>query len=186
MDGKSSKRGLPPSKQGSPAASRAAPRIALEEAVESGQVTAVAELLRPYARSLSTSHSAQDLAAELAGLPGDYAPPRGRLLLGRVDGRAEGCVALRPLEPRVCEMKRLYVRPEARGTGLGGRLVRRAIADAAALGYERMRLDTLPEMETALNLYRRLGFRPIASYNANPIPGALFFELDLRAGAPGV
>ncbi len=174
----------PDSTAAAPSASRAAARIGLEEALRPDQVAEVQRLVEQYTRSLDISLCFQDLHAELEGLPGDYARPRGRRLLGRVDGRPAGCVALRPLEAGVCEMKRLYVELEARGTGLGGLLARRAIAGAKALGYERMRLDTLPRMDTAQALYRRLGFRRIGNYNDNPIPDTLFFELDLRADAP--
>ena len=154
--------------------------LAVVAAQQPGQVNEARRLFEAYERSLNVSLCFQGLEQELAGLPGDYAAPRGRLLLGLVDGLARGCVALRPLEPGVCEMKRLYVQPEARGTGLGLLLARRVSAEAAALGYGRMRLDTLPQLEAAQALYRRLGFRPIANYNGNPIAGALFFELDLR------
>jgi putative acetyltransferase len=157
-------------------------RLSVVTAVQPGEVSEARGLFEAYAQSLNVSLCFQGFDEELAGLPGDYAAPRGRLLLGLVDGQARGCAALRPLEPGVCEMKRLYVRPEARGTGLGELLARRIIAEAAALGYARMRLDTLPQMEAAQALYRRLGFRPIGNYNGNPIPGAVFFELDLGAG----
>lgn len=168
----------------SPSAARAGASVGLEEALHPDQLVEVQRLVEEYARSLDISPCFQDLHAELAGLPGDYAPPRGLLLLGRLDGRPAGCVALRPLDAGVCEMKRLYVRPEARGTGLGGQLVRRAIAQAAALGYARMRLHTLPRMGVAVAMYRRLGFRPIAGYEDHPLPDSLYFELDLRADAP--
>jgi ribosomal protein S18 acetylase RimI-like enzyme len=107
-------------------------------------------------------------------LPGSYAPPRGTLLLAR----GAGCVALRPLDETTCELKRLYVRPEARGTGLG-RLLSQAVAEARTLGYARMRLDTLPGMEAAQGLYAQLGFREIPPYRPNPIRRARFLELEL-------
>jgi len=158
--------------------------MSVVEAAAPAQVALARGLFEAYARSLNFSLCFQGFDQELAGLPGDYAAPRGRLLLGLLDGETRGCVALRPLEPGACEMKRLYVRPEARGTGLGLLLARCVVAEARALDYTRMCLDTLPQMETAQALYRRLGFRPIGNYNGNPILGTLFFELDLRAGIP--
>lgn len=119
----------------------------------------------------------QDFATELAELPGAYAPPNGALLLARVDGRAAGCIAMKSLEPpRICEMKRLFVRPEFRGLALGEQLVRRLLDEARTAGYASMRLDTLPSMVGAQRLYQRLGFTDIPAYCANPVPGARFLE----------
>src|SRR5437867_26981 len=153
-------------------------RIRLAEVAEDLAVVRV--LFREYADSLGIDLGFQGFDAELAGLPGEYAPPRGRLLLAHDDDRALGCAALRPLELDACEAKRLYVRPQARGCGLGRRLAGALVAEARAIGYARMRLDTLPGMTEAIALYRALGFRPIPPYVHNPVPGALFLEKDLR------
>ena len=113
-------------------------------------------------------------------MPGDYAPPEGRLLLAQYDGALAGCVALHKLEPHVCEMKRLYLRRQFRGKGAGRALAESIIWEARALGYRRMRLDTVePIMQDAVAMYRRLGFTEIAAYRSNPIPGAMYMELEL-------
>jgi ribosomal protein S18 acetylase RimI-like enzyme len=132
-------------------------------------------MLREYAAWLEIDLCFQNFEEELAGLPGEYSPPRGRLLIAE----SAGCVALRPLEEDVCEMKRLYVRPEGRGSGLGRRLALALIEEARGIGYRRMRLDTMPKMGGAQRLYESLGFRDIAAYRYNPEPGARFLELDL-------
>ena len=133
-----------------------------------------------YGESLHFDLCFQHFDQELRDLPGLYAPPRGRLVLAEVDGRSAGCVALKPLGSGVCEMKRLYVRPEYRGLGLGATLAKRVIADARDAGYHSMRLDTIAGvMDRAIALYRSLGFRDIPPYYTNPVPNALYFELEL-------
>lgn len=144
------------------------------------QIAAVRELFLEYAQSLNFSLCFQSFEQELAGLPGDYAPPHGRLVLATSRHRPAGCVALHKTAPEICEMKRLYVRPEFRGTGLGRQLAEHIIAEARNIGYHRIRLDTVePVMQTAVALYRRLGFQEIPPYRPNPIAGALYMELPL-------
>jgi putative acetyltransferase len=136
-------------------------------------------LFEEYAASLGFDLSFQDFKRELAGLPGEYASPGGAILLACEGDLVQGCVALRPMGQGICEMKRLYVRPGFRGRALGRGLGEAVIAEAIALGYRKMRLDTVPAMTEAIALYRSLGFRSIEPYRANPIPGAMFFEKDL-------
>jgi len=138
------------------------------------------ELFLEYGDSLGFNLCFQSFEQELAGLPGGYAPPEGVLLLAEYDGALAGCVALHKLEPHVCEMKRLYLRPQFRGKGAGRALAETVIWEARAIGYRRMRLDTVePVMQDAVALYRHLGFTEIAAYRPNPIQGAMYMELEL-------
>ena len=146
-------------------------------------MAAVREIFQEYAEGLGIDLRFQQFDAELAGLPGDYAEPRGALLLATVDGELAGCCALRPLDtadyPNTSEMKRLYVRKAFRGFGLW-RLLTEAILDAARpVGYASVLLDTLNEMDTARNLYADLGFEEIPPYYHNPISGAHYLKVNL-------
>jgi putative acetyltransferase len=154
--------------------------FSVTQAASPDQVSAVRELFLEYAKSLNFSLCFQSFEKELAELPGEYTPPDGRLLLATHSSQLAGCVALHKLENDICEMKRLYVRPEFRGKGLGRVLAERLVADAREIGYKRLRLDTVePVMRNAVGLYRKLGFREIAPYRENPIESALYMELAL-------
>ena len=153
--------------------------IGIEPARFPEDLALVRTLWREYAEGLGIDLGFQDFEAELAGLPGKYAPPGGRLLLAHRGSEELGCVALRPLSDGACEMKRLYVRPAARGEQLGRKLAERICEEARATGYSRICLDTLSTMSAAIGLYTSLGFRPIEPYVFNPIPGALFLGREL-------
>ena len=152
-------------------------------AVTQADLAAAASLFRAYAASLPIDLAYQGFEAELAALPGKYAPQHGALLLARgKDGASLGCVALRAIEPEgCCEMKRLYVSPEGRGLGLGKALVQAILSEAAKLGYREIRLDTLPTMTGALALYRKMGFEPVAAYYDTPIAGTVFLAKRLSS-----
>ena len=143
------------------------------------------ELMLEYAKWLEFDLCFQGFDEELQSLPGKYSPPQGRLLLAFVEGRLAGMGAFRPTaNPEACEMKRLYVRPGFRGHALGRRIAENLIREAGVCGYERMRLDTVPgKMDSAIALYRELGFREIPPYYSTPVSGTLFMELLLPRGA---
>lgn len=143
------------------------------------RVEAARRLFEEYAASLAFDLAFQGWSQELAGLPGAYTPPGGALLLLVEGDKTLGCVALRRLDALTAEMKRLYLRPEGRGRGLGSVLAQAALTEARRLGYRRVRLDTVPGMEAAQAIYRTLGFQPIAPYRENPIQGAAFLEIEL-------
>ena len=155
------------------------PAITIQPAAGAGDIVAAKALCRAYAASLDFDLAYQDFEAELADFPGQYAPPGGALLLGRLDGAVVGVVALRDLGRGISEMKRLYVTAEARGSGLGLALTEAIIAEGRCLGYRAMRLDTVTgQHDRAIRLYEGLGFRPIPAYYASPIPGTLYMQLD--------
>lgn len=151
---------------------------------EAPELSDIEALFRAYAAGLPVDLSAQGFDRELAELPGAYAPPKGALLIARGgDGAALGCIALRPLSESACEVKRLFVRPQARGTGVGKALVAAIIDAAAGIGYREIKLDTLDHMQGAVRLYRSFGFAPIPSYGTHPYEGLVCFgkTLDPRS-----
>jgi ribosomal protein S18 acetylase RimI-like enzyme len=168
---------------GSDGASGRTSRIELRRPDTSLELSNAATILREYGASLAIDLCFQNFEAELAGLPGDYATPGGRLLLAYVDGELAGCGALRALADsdyaNACEMKRLYVRPAFRRYGLGRALAQALLDEARQAGYSAMLLDTLDAMESARELYASLGFEEIAPYYFNPIPGAHYLKADL-------
>lgn len=154
--------------------------LQIGQATSLAQIAQARELFLEYAQSLGFSLCFQNFDKELAELPGDYAPPSGRLLLAEFDGQLAGCVALHRLDPGICEMKRLYLRPQFRGKGLGRVVAERIIAEARWAEYTSIRLDTVgPVMKDAVAMYRKLGFKEIAPYRPNPNPGTLYLELTL-------
>jgi len=135
------------------------------------ELTATAALFRAYAASLNIDLAPQGFADELAALPGPYAPPQGAILLAKQGDHVLGCVALKRLAPGIAEIKRLYVRPQARGQGVAKALVGAMLKEAAELGYREAKLDTLPQMANAIALYRAFGFADIPPYGSHPYPG---------------
>jgi len=166
-------------------ARHSAPRPAVELAPPEGAdaLDEVRTIFREYAAQLNVDLCFQQFDEELATLPGEYAPPRGALLLARVDGELAGCCALRPLDaadyPNAAEMKRLYVRNAFRGFGLGRQLAEATLDAARQAGYACVLLDTLDDMEAARALYEELGFEDIPPYYHNPIAGAHYLKADL-------
>ncbi|MEK7674544.1 MAG: GNAT family N-acetyltransferase [Verrucomicrobiota bacterium] len=156
------------------------PALTIISAESSAHIDQARLLFQEYAASLGISLCFQNFEQELAGLPGPYTPPSGRLLLADDHGQLAGCVALRRIGEGVCEMKRLYVRPEFRGWAIGRRLAETIIQEARQMGYRLMRLDTLPSMNEARTLYQSLGFKPTSAYYHNPCAGVLYLELDLQ------
>ena len=159
------------------------PQIELFTPTAPGELEPVRDIFREYAQGLGVDLCFQDFDCELATLPGDYAPPRGALLLATVDGQLAGCCALRPMDaadyPNAAEMKRLYVRRAFRGLGLGRQLAEAALDAARQGGYTSVLLDTLNDMEAARALYEDLGFEEIPPYYHNPIPGAHYLKADI-------
>ena len=152
----------------------------ISTAETAAQLDQIRELFLEYAKSLGFSLCFQGFDQELASLPGMYAPPDGRLLLVEHNGQLAGCGALHRLNAASGEMKRLYIRPNFRGLGLGRALAERILTDARSIGYQNVRLDTVAgTMDDAIALYRRLGFREIEPYRQNPISGALYMEMQL-------
>jgi ribosomal protein S18 acetylase RimI-like enzyme len=139
----------------------------------------IKQLFSEYADALDFDLHFQNFAEELRDFPGDYGAPKGCLILALENDEALGCVALRPLSPTICEMKRLYVKPKCRGQQMGRKLANAIIAEALQRGYERMRLDTVPSMKEAKKLYESMGFKQIPAYRHNPVPSAMYFELEL-------
>ena len=156
------------------------PVLDIVQAHRGAALAEAARLIRAYAESLEFGLEFQDFDREVAGLPGEFAPPGGRLLLARHGDHTAGCVALRPFDPpSICEMKRLFVVDGCRGLGVGRALAVAVIEAASEAGYSRMCLDTTARMIAANALYRELGFRPIDAYRHNPLPDARYWELEL-------
>lgn len=154
--------------------------LSIIQAETADQIASARLLFREYESWLGLDLCFQGFEAELAGLPGKYAMPDGRLLLAYSDGELAGCIAMRKLDDGICEMKRLFVRDGFRGARIGVNMIERLIADAREIGYSKMRLDTFPpKMGKAVSLYESHGFVPIAPYYDNPNDGVLFMELVL-------
>lgn len=161
------------------------PAVQLIAATTPARLEMARELFREYAAEIQVDLCFQEFESELRDLPGRYAGPLGCLLLARSGTDWIGSVAVRAFDPETAEMKRLYVRPAWRGTGVGRRLATAAVDHARAAGFRRMRLDTLDTMHAAGALYRRMGFRESPAYYTNPLPNPVYMELDLRRSAAG-
>ena len=155
-------------------------QLTIVPAESAAQLDAIRELLLEYWQNRKLELFVFNFEQELAGLPGAYAPPDGRLFLAQWENKPAGCVALRKLESGICEMKRLYLSPKFRGKGVGKILAEFIINEARKIGYQKMRLDTIQaNMQEAIVLYRQLGFNEIAPYRVNPLPIVIFMELVL-------
>jgi putative acetyltransferase len=155
--------------------------VSIRPAITSDDLVIIRELFLEYANSLGFSLCFQGFDKELERLPGEYAPPDGRLYIAELNGQPAGCIAVKKREEGVCEMKRLYLRDAFRGHGIGRKLAERIIEDAKAIGYRKMVLDTIEDkMIVAVGLYRSLGFEKRDAYYNNPIQGALYMELELK------
>ena len=157
-------------------------KAAITQARSAGDYAAGKSLIEAYQAALGVDLCFQNFSQEIANLRGIYGPPRGCLLIARINGEPAGCVAVREMDNGDCEIKRLYVRPEYRREGVGRRLVETAIRFARELGYARMLLDTLPAMTEAQSLYQSLGFVEIDGYYANPVEGVRYLALELDSG----
>jgi putative acetyltransferase len=153
--------------------------VVLVEVNQAHQIVVAQKLFREYAEAIGIDLEYQGFTAELNGLPQPYAQPGGTLLIAQVDGQSAGCVAVRRLDPQIAEMKRLYVRSQYRGRRIGEKLVDAAIDAARRSNYRALRLDTLPTMPTAQELYRKLGFKEIPAYNSKHLTGTRVYELKL-------
>ncbi len=154
--------------------------LSIVEALDNELVAEARRLFIEYSVELGVDLSFQDFDEEIQNLPGEYSPPKGCILLALDDSSPVGCIAIRPISQDICEMKRLYVSPEKRGTGIGRKLVSELIIEARKKGYRKMRLDTLSRMKEAVSLYKSFGFTPIPPYRYNPLKGAVFLELDIN------
>ena len=151
----------------------------IKRAQTKAEIQEVESLFQEYESFLNVDLCFQNFEDELANLPGKYSPPRGDLLIGLDGEKIVGCVAVRKLDDDICEMKRLFVRQESRGTGLGRQLAQEIIVISQKLGYSLMRLDTLDRLTKVMHLYKTLGFKKIESYYENPLPGVVYWELKL-------
>jgi putative acetyltransferase len=154
--------------------------VLIRQAESDEDIQLARSLFKEYEAAIQVNLCFQSFDQELANLPGDYAPPTGRLLLAYIDEQPVGCIALRKKTESICEMKRLFLRPEARGKHVGRKLVETIIDEARAIGYRQMRLDTmLGRMDTAIAIYRSVGFEEIPPYYDTPVDSTLFMELTL-------
>src|SRR4030042_4041 len=152
------------------------PVIRFVQALNPSDIEIVRDLFQEYANALGFGLAFQNFDKEIAELPGEYAPPNGRLYITYWNKNVAGCIALRSIDQDICEMKRMYVRPEHQGKGIGVALAQLIINDARVIGYHKMRLDTISSMKTARYIYEKLGFKEIEAYRFNPLPRGLFLD----------